>query len=137
MPRRPSRRNELLERSLLVEKAIRARVKEILEEKGISHREMDRRLGYAEGLVSRLLGGSRPLEVHELVAISEVLGVDARAFFPEGPRLEDEEPPRSPFPIPEDQWTALIESTLRKLGYGRDDVKPRADENEPAYKPSR
>lgn len=125
-----------MERSLLVEKAIRERVKARLEERGISHRELDRQLGYAEGLVSRVLGGSRPLEVHELVAISEVLGVGARAFFPEAERLQGEEPAR-PFPIPEDQWTALVETTLRKLGYSRESITQQADENEPAYKPSR
>lgn len=125
-----------MERSLLVEKAIRDRVKAMLEERGISHRELDRQLGYAEGLVSRLLGGSRPLEVHELVAISEVLEVNAQSFFPEAERLQSEEPAR-PFPIPEDQWTALVESTLRKLGYSREDVTPQASENDPAYKPSR
>lgn len=134
MPRKRSETVELLEEALTQAAVVRDRLRRAMEARGISHREMDRRLGYAEGLVSRMLAGSRPFQVHELIAMARILEVQPHELFLE-PGLAAEA--GRPFPIPEDQWTALVESTLRKLGYGRESVTPPADETEPAYKPSR
>lgn len=125
---------ELLEDALAREALVRDRVRQAMEARRISQREMDRRLGYAEGLVSRLLAGSRPFQVYELIAIAEILAISPHELFLDSPAGEE----RRPFPIPEDQWTALVESTLRKLGYDREEsVKPPAAENEPAHKQRR
>lgn len=128
MPRKRSETVELLEGALTQAAAVRDRVRRAMEARGISHREMDRRLGYAEGLVSRMLAGSRPFLVYELIAVAGILEIRPHELL-----LGE----NHPVPIPEDQLTALVESTLRKLGYGRESVTPQGDENEPAYKPSR
>lgn len=82
-----------------------------------------------------MLAGTRPFQVHELIAIAEILEIRPHELFFEPVGRPEES---RPFPIPEERWTDLVEKTLRKLGYGREDAAtPQAGGTEPAYKPSR
>ena len=56
---------------------------------GVSLREVDRRLGWAENTLSGLLGGVAELRVKELLAVLRAVGIEERSFFAE---LYDLEP---------------------------------------------
>jgi transcriptional regulator with XRE-family HTH domain len=56
---------------------------------GVSPREIDRRLGWAEGTLGELLSGAAELRVKELLAILRSVGIEERSFFAE---LYDLEP---------------------------------------------
>jgi len=62
--------------------ACRCRLRGLLAERRLPLRAVDRRLGWRPGHLSRLLGpGSPELKLGELLAVLEVAGCSAAAFF--------------------------------------------------------
>ena len=58
------------------------RLRSAIKERGLSLREIDRRLGFAEGQTSNKLAGRRGLDLAELLAIAKAGGVEVAEFLP-------------------------------------------------------
>ena len=54
---------------------MKIRLKEILEEKGISQRELSLRTGYTEAAISRYVSGTRKGSITAWIIIADALGV--------------------------------------------------------------
>lgn len=63
--------------------AVGARIRQVLEELGISGNELAKRLGWPQSNVSRRLLGKTPTTVPELREIAETIGVPATRLLPD------------------------------------------------------
>jgi len=65
-------------------KHVAAEVRAEIARQGLTQQTLARQLDWKQPYLSRRLGGHVPLDVAELVAIAEVLGVPAVQFLPTG-----------------------------------------------------
>ena len=70
--------------------AVARRVREVLDEAGISAAEVARRLEWTQSYIARRMTGEVPFSAAELILISVVAGVTPTRLLPDGPTLTTE-----------------------------------------------
>lgn len=76
--------NSLLDQARTEAQAALARLRSAIKERGLSLREIDRRLGFTEGQTSNKLAGRRALDLAEFLAIARAGGVEIAEVLPCG-----------------------------------------------------
>jgi transcriptional regulator with XRE-family HTH domain len=97
---------------------IRSHLRKALRKKGLTQREVERRLGLARGRLSRLLGGHARLSLRQALEILAAAGVAAEQFFAEVYGLRPGEPPRGGSTlggIPVERWLEELEELRQRL----------------------
>lgn len=73
---------------------IRTTLRAVLRKRGLSQRQVERRLGLAYGRLGRLLGGHAKLSLRQALEILAAADLSAEEFFSEVYGLRPGEPPR-------------------------------------------
>jgi transcriptional regulator with XRE-family HTH domain len=66
---------------------LRAAIAEAMEAAGITQRELSKKLGMPSSFINKVMKGTRPLEITELIDVARALGVEPGQLFGEAFRV--------------------------------------------------
>lgn len=109
---------------------IRTALREALRKRGLSHREVERRLGLSRGRLSRLLGGPARLSLQQVLEILAAAELPPEAFFSEVYGLRPGGAPRgsrSLGGIPMERWLEEFEQMRERIALARSEEASAGD----------